>query len=64
MRLTETCARWKESGASPEECMSILLPIAEALGSLKVVVGCSDWLLLHPSGVDVRVIGSLLAEWG
>ncbi|BDA42462.1 hypothetical protein COCOBI_03-3520 [Coccomyxa sp. Obi] len=37
MRLTETCARWKEAGASPEECMSILLPIAEALGSLKVL---------------------------
>ncbi|CAL8467867.1 g7405 [Coccomyxa elongata] len=37
MRLTETCARWKEAGASPEEGMSILLPIAEALGSLKVV---------------------------
>ncbi|KAK9909945.1 hypothetical protein WJX75_009855 [Coccomyxa subellipsoidea] len=35
MRLTETCARWKEAGASPEECMSISLPVAEALGSLK-----------------------------
>jgi hypothetical protein len=38
MRLTETCARWKEAGASPEECMSISLPVAEALGSLKAAV--------------------------
>lgn len=40
IRLTETCGRWKEAGASPLECMSILLPVAQALGSLKIVVGC------------------------
>lgn len=38
MRLTEMCARWKEAGANTDECMSVSLPVAEALGCLKIVV--------------------------
>ena len=36
--LTTTAAKWRDAGASPEECQSLAQPIGKAIGILKQVV--------------------------
>ena len=42
-------ARWKEAGASGEECLALSQPIAHALGSLKHAVRCCGRCLQAPA---------------
>ena len=36
--LTTAAAKWRDAGASPEECQSLAEPIGKAIGILKQVV--------------------------
>lgn len=40
LSLTTAASNWRETGASAEECLSLVQPVGKALGILKQMVTC------------------------
>lgn len=38
LQLSEACRVWKEAGGTPEECLGVTKPVADAVASLKCMV--------------------------
>jgi hypothetical protein len=53
LQLSEACRAWREAGGTPAECLTVTMPVAKAVASLRVMVSPENSSSLMPLSFTV-----------